>query len=63
MRAAVATLPEADREVLHLRHTGGLTFPEIAELLAQPLGTVLARTHRAHKKLARLLSPAPAPAC
>ncbi|BAM04641.1 RNA polymerase sigma factor [Phycisphaera mikurensis] len=56
LRAAVATLPDADREVLHLRHTAGLTFPEIAARLAQPLGTVLARAHRAHKKLARLLT-------
>ncbi len=57
LRAAVETLPDADREVLHLRHTAGLTFPEIAASLAQPLGTVLARAHRAHRKLARLLVP------
>ena len=61
LRAAVETLPDADREVLHLRHTAGLSFPEIAATLAQPLGTVLARAHRAHKKLARLLTP-PEPA-
>lgn len=60
LRSAVATLPEADREVLHLRHTAGLSFPQIAETLSQPLGTVLARAHRAHKKLARLLTPATA---
>ena len=56
LRAAVGSLPDADREVLHLRHTAGLSFPEIASTLAQPLGTVLARAHRAHKKLARLLT-------
>ena len=51
VRAAVAGLPEADREVLHLRHTAGLTFAQIAATLDQPLGTVLARGHRALKKL------------
>jgi hypothetical protein len=35
-----------------------LSFKEIAEALEQPLGTVLARQHRALKKLAELLSEA-----
>ncbi|MEM8738708.1 MAG: RNA polymerase sigma factor [Planctomycetota bacterium] len=51
LRRVIATLPEADREVLHLRHTAGLSFAQIAETLDQPLGTVLARGHRALKKL------------
>jgi len=51
LRISVAELPEADREVLHLRHTAGLSFAQIAETLGQPLGTVLARAHRALKKL------------
>ena len=63
LRAAVANLPEADREVLHLRHTARLSFREIAEILGQPLGTVLARGHRALKKLrAALDTEPPAPA-
>ncbi|MEM6749267.1 MAG: RNA polymerase sigma factor [Planctomycetota bacterium] len=65
LRQAVAQLPDADRELLHLRHTAGLGFAEIAETLGQPLGTVLARGHRAIKKLRKLLDedgPAPAPA-
>lgn len=57
LRDAVQTLPEADREVLHLRHTAGLTFAEVAEALEQPIGTVLARHHRALKKLRELLAP------
>lgn len=44
-------LPEAEREILLLRHYAGLPFREIAELLGVPLGTALARAHRA---LARL---------
>jgi len=55
LRAAVEQLPEADREVLYLRHTAGLSFSDIAETLEQPLGTVLARGHRALGKLKKLL--------
>ena len=55
LRAALGKLSEADREVLHLRHTAGLSFPEIAETLEEPLGTVLARGHRALKKLRKLM--------
>ncbi len=51
LRAAIAEMSEADQEVLHLRHTAGLSFAQIAETLDQPLGTVLARGHRALKKL------------
>lgn len=55
LRAAVGTLGEADREVIELRHHGQLGFKEIAEMLGEPLGTVLARHHRALKKLRGLL--------
>jgi RNA polymerase sigma-70 factor (ECF subfamily) len=51
-------MSEADQQVLHLRHTDGLGFGEIAEMLDQPLGTVLARAHRAIKKLRDILAPA-----
>lgn len=57
LRKAIETLPEADREVLHLRHTAGLSFAQIAETLDQPLGTVLARGHRALGKLKNLMNP------
>lgn len=55
VRDAVAQLGEADREILYMRHTAGLTFTQIAESLEQPLGTVLARAHRAVAKLKKLL--------
>jgi len=58
LRDAVATLPEADRTVLHLRHTAQLSFKEIAEALDEPLGTVLARGHRALGKLKKLAATA-----
>ncbi|MEM1447197.1 MAG: RNA polymerase sigma factor [Planctomycetota bacterium] len=56
LKQAIAGLPEADREVLHLRHTAGLSFAQIAETLEQPLGTVLARGHRALAKLKKLMT-------
>lgn len=55
LRQAVKTLSEADQQVLYLRHTAGLSFAQIAETLGQPLGTVLARGHRALAKLRKKL--------
>ena len=55
LKQAVAELNEADREILYLRHTAGLSFAEIAQSLGQPLGTVLARGHRALGKLRKML--------
>ncbi len=51
LRRALDTLGEADREVVELRHHGRMGFKEIAELLGEPVGTVLARHHRALRKL------------
>lgn len=56
LRQMIEELPEADREVLHLRHTAGLSFAQIAETLDQPLGTVLARGHRALGKLKKKMT-------
>ena len=55
LKDAIATLGEADQEILHLRHTAGLSFAQIAETLEQPLGTVLARGHRALGKLKKIM--------
>lgn len=56
MRDAIASLPDADREIIELRHLAGLSFRQIADMLDQPLGTVLARQHRALKKLKHMLA-------
>jgi RNA polymerase sigma-70 factor (ECF subfamily) len=56
LHLAMAKLNEADREVLHLRYTADLGYQQIADTLDQPLGTVLARGHRALKKLRALLA-------
>ena len=55
LQEAVASLQEADQEILHLRHVSGLSFKQIAEVLQQPLGTVLARHFRAFKRLKEML--------
>jgi len=55
LRTALAKLSEPDRVTVHLRHVAGLSFARIAEVLDQPIGTVLARNHRAMRKLKELL--------
>ncbi|MEM7791038.1 MAG: sigma-70 family RNA polymerase sigma factor [Verrucomicrobiota bacterium] len=48
---AVNNLPESEREVVSLRMQAELSFVEISNLQRVPLGTVLARMHRAKEKL------------
>jgi len=55
LRDALATLSDTDREVIELRHHGCLSFNQIAELLDEPLGTLLARHHRALHKLREIM--------
>lgn len=47
----VATLPDAQREVLMLRFVDGLPLEDIASALDIPLGTVKTRIHHAVRKL------------
>jgi len=55
LRRAVLQLSPADQEVINLRHTAGLSFGEIAKTLGEPLGTILARGHRALAKLRKIM--------
>ena len=48
---AIEALPMAQREVVLLRINGELSFKEIADMLAAPMSTVLARMHKAVKSL------------
>jgi RNA polymerase sigma-70 factor (ECF subfamily) len=52
---AVQRLPDPQREVVLLRHYGGLRFSQIAELLGCPLNTALGRMHKALLKLRRAM--------
>jgi len=54
---ALAALPAEQREALALRESGGLSFPQIAELLGVPAGTVKSRVRYALLKLAAELKP------
>jgi len=49
----VARLPEAQREVVYLRHYGGLTFAAIAEIAGVSLFTVASRHRLALARLRR----------
>jgi RNA polymerase sigma-70 factor (ECF subfamily) len=55
LRAAMLQLPIQDREVVELRHHGQMSFKEMSALLGEPLGTLLARHHRALRKLKQLM--------
>jgi RNA polymerase sigma-70 factor (ECF subfamily) len=51
LAACIASLSDIEREIILLRHYSELSFREIADLLGVPLGTALARAHRALGRL------------
>ena len=55
VRAALAQLPEDQKQALALSYYGGLTQLEIAEALKQPLGTIKTRIRLAMQKLCNIL--------
>ena len=55
MNSALANLPEAQRRVLELAYFSGLSQTEIAEHLAEPLGTVKTRMRSAIQRLRGML--------
>ena len=56
LRGAMERLSDSDREIVELRHHAGMSFKQMAELMNEPLGTLLARHHRALKKLKELIT-------
>ncbi len=55
MLHALSALPDIQREVVFLTFYVGLSYPEIAEVLGIPEGTVKSRMFHARKKLAEAL--------
>ncbi len=62
VEAALAELPEKQRQVVALHYLQGLRVAEVAEVLDIPAGTVLSRLHNARIRLRQLLSDEPSPA-
>lgn len=58
VRAALDDLPTAQRQVLELAFFSGLSYPEIAERIGLPLGTVKSRIRLALERLRHVLLPA-----
>lgn len=56
VRRALDELPAEERDVVRSAYLDGLTQSETADKLGVPMGTVKSRTHRAHRRLSRLLS-------
>ncbi|MBD1824274.1 sigma-70 family RNA polymerase sigma factor [Cyanobacteria bacterium FACHB-DQ100] len=56
VRAALAQLPESDRQILRLAYYDGLSQSEIAARLSLPLGTVKTKTRRSLLKLRQTLT-------
>lgn len=54
--SALDRLPAEQRGVVMLTYYQGLSYPEIAEVMDCPLGTVKTRMFHARRKLARLLA-------
>jgi RNA polymerase sigma-70 factor (ECF subfamily) len=56
VQEALRSLAEHEREIVRLSFFEDLTHVQIAERLDLPVGTVKSRSHRAHRRLAEVLS-------
>lgn len=54
-RARLDALPPSYRRAVELRHVSGLSYPELAEALDRPLGTVKSDVHRGVRMLREAL--------
>lgn len=57
VRAAIARLPQGQRQVVTLVDLEGFSYIEVAEILGVPIGTVMSRLCRARNALRALLVP------
>ena len=56
LEAAIVRLPAPFREVLALRDIQGLSYREIADITAVPVGTVMSRLARGRRRLIKLIT-------
>ncbi|MDZ7860258.1 MAG: sigma-70 family RNA polymerase sigma factor [Candidatus Krumholzibacteriota bacterium] len=56
LEESIGMLPEPYRIIIILRHQQQLSYEEISDMLAVPLGTVKARIHRGRKMIVDFLS-------
>lgn len=56
VRAALAQLPDNQREVIELHWFEEMSFPEVSELLDVKLSAVKVRAHRGYKRLKQMLA-------
>ena len=54
--AAVARLPEPEKQIIMLRYFAGHSVRDLAEIVGRSLGTVTKQLSRAHKRLRKILS-------
>jgi RNA polymerase sigma factor (sigma-70 family) len=59
LRRAVADLPENEQQALVLRYAAGLSGPQLAELLGEPVSRVDGRVYRGLRKLRKTLAEEP----
>lgn len=57
IRAAIARLPEGQRQVITLVDLEGFSYVEVAQILDVPIGTVMSRLCRARAAMKTLLLP------
>lgn len=57
MQQAIGSLPDYQRAMIVLYHTEGLSYEEIADVMALPIGTVKSRLNRARLTLREKLEP------
>lgn len=54
----IEQMPGHMQEIITLRYQGYLEYQAIADRLGIPVGTVMSRLHRAHKRLAKIIAEA-----
>jgi RNA polymerase sigma-70 factor (ECF subfamily) len=58
LEEALWSLEPDDREIVLLKHLDGLSYAELAQRLAIPVGTVMSRLYHARRRLRERLEPA-----